>query len=220
MSEHTKQNQQPSGSGHKQGHGHRFPFHKAEKLESDARKARQPAAPLVEVLVGLVNGARVDGGPRPCAVDVGVGTGYFALPLAQALGPDAEVVGADVEPQFLELVSGRAAELGLSERVRVAQTPADRLDLAPASADVILVAQLYHEIANRPAYLASLKRVLRPGGHLVICDWAPQDEEPAAGPPNRHRVAPAAARGELIARGFTIVDEPTLYDGFYTIIAQ
>ncbi len=205
-------------------HGHRFPFHKAEKLESDDRKARQPAGPLVEVIADLVRGSRGDGGARPRVVDVGVGTGYFALPLAEALGLEAEVVGVDVEPQFLELVRGRAEEAGLAGCVRLAETRPDRLDLEPASADVVLLAQLYHEIANRPAYLASLRRVLRPGGHVVICDWARRadrpGDEPQAGPPNRHRVPVSAVRGELIARGFRVVDEPALYDGFYTVIAR
>ncbi len=207
-------------SEHTHEHGHRFPFHKAEKLESDARKARQPAEPLVEVIAGLLVPRLEDPAATARVVDVGVGTGYFALPLARALGERVEVVGLDVEPQFLELVRGRVAEEGLEGRVRLAETRPDRLDLEARSADVVLMAQLYHEIPNRPAYLASLRRALKPGGHVVICDWAPQAEEPEAGPPNRHRVPVSAVRGELVARGFFVVDEPRLYEDFYTVVAQ
>jgi ubiquinone/menaquinone biosynthesis C-methylase UbiE len=187
--------------------GHPFPFEKAARLDSEERKASQPAAPLVDLIASFE--------PRR-VLEVGVGTGYFALPLARAL-PGAEVVGADIEPRIMEIARERAEKAGLS--LRLLETTAERLEVEDQAFDAVLLANLYHELPGRPAYLGEIRRALRPGGHLVICDWAPQEGDPDAGPPNDHRVARETAEAELRAAGFDGIANHELYPGFYTLVA-
>jgi ubiquinone/menaquinone biosynthesis C-methylase UbiE len=85
----------------------------------------------------------------------------------------------------------------------------ERLPLPDASADLVLLSQVYHELRDRAAYLRELQRVLAPGGSLCLLDWRTPAEEPALskeatplGPPFEDRVSEARACAELQDAGF------------------
>jgi ubiquinone/menaquinone biosynthesis C-methylase UbiE len=106
-----------------------------------------------------------DGGT---VVEVGAGTGTFAIALAAAR-PDARVVAIDGDPDALRIAEGKpgAEAIGWQEGL------ADRLPLADASADAVVMSLLLHHLdpAAKRAALADARRVLRPGGLLHIADW-------------------------------------------------
>jgi SAM-dependent methyltransferase len=100
-------------------------------------------------------------------VDVGGGTGGFAVPLAEA-GHRVTVV--DASPDALAALTRRAAEAGVAERITAVQGDGDRLaDLAaPGSADLILCHSLL-EVVDEPAeVVAALAATLRPGGMVSV----------------------------------------------------
>jgi 2-polyprenyl-3-methyl-5-hydroxy-6-metoxy-1,4-benzoquinol methylase len=100
-------------------------------------------------------------------VDVGGGTGGFAVPLAQ-LGH--QVVVIDPSPDALASLERRAAEAGVDERVSGRQGDVDTLGDAvdPEQADVLLCHDVL-EVADDPAVGASaMAVVLRPGGLLSL----------------------------------------------------
>jgi SAM-dependent methyltransferase len=100
-------------------------------------------------------------------VDVGGGTGGFAVPLAEA-GHTVTVV--DASPDALAALTRRAAEAGVPDRVRAVQGDADRLgDLfPPASADLILCHSVLEVVDEPGTVLAALAATLRPGGAASI----------------------------------------------------
>jgi SAM-dependent methyltransferase len=106
-------------------------------------------------------------------VDVGCGTGTFAIALAGAR-PDATVIGVDGDAEILELARAKPG----AERVDWREGLAGELDLGPASADALVMSLLLHHLepdAKRAA-LADARRILRAGGRLHIADWGrPQD---------------------------------------------
>jgi ubiquinone/menaquinone biosynthesis C-methylase UbiE len=113
-----------------------------------------------QVLSGLPQGGT--------AVDVGCGTGTFAIALAAAR-PDAEVVGVDGDP---EILAAARAKRG-AERVSWRQGLAGELDIPQASADAVVMSLLLHHLdapAKRAA-LADARRILRPEGMLHVADW-------------------------------------------------
>jgi ubiquinone/menaquinone biosynthesis C-methylase UbiE len=117
------------------------------------------------VLAGLPRGGTV--------VDVGCGTGTFAIALAERR-PDAAVAGVDGDAEILALARAKRG----AERVVWRQGLAGALDLPGESTDAVVMSLLLHHlqpVAKRTA-LADARRVLRPGGTLHIADWGrPQD---------------------------------------------
>jgi len=100
-------------------------------------------------------------------VDVGGGTGGFAVPLAES-GHTVTVV--DPSPDALAALLRRAADAGVADRVRGLQGDADSLAslVSPGEADLVLCHAVL-EVADDPdSVAAALARVLRPGGAASV----------------------------------------------------
>lgn len=108
--------------------------------------------------------------PREWAVlDLGTGTGTVAAELAPNV---RRVVGVDREQAMLDAASRRCAGVGNVELVRASL---DDLPLASGTIDAALcMLVLHHQALVRPV-LAEARRVLAPGGRLVILDMVEHD---------------------------------------------
>jgi ubiquinone/menaquinone biosynthesis C-methylase UbiE len=102
------------------------------------------------------------------AVDVGCGTGTFAIALASQRA-DAKIVGVDGDPEILALARGK---LG-ADTVAWDEGLAQELPLADRSADIVTMSLVLHHLLpeDKQEALAEAKRVLKPGGRLHIADW-------------------------------------------------
>lgn len=95
-------------------------------------------------------------------VDAGCGAGALTLELARAVGPDGRVVGVDFSAQMLELARRRAAQS--ASCVEFVEADLETWD-GPGSAVHAVVSRL--GLTASPALLATVRRVLRPGGQLT-----------------------------------------------------
>ncbi|HLU44934.1 MAG TPA: methyltransferase domain-containing protein [Natronosporangium sp.] len=100
-------------------------------------------------------------------VDVGGGTGGFAVPLAEA-GHRVTVV--DPSPDALAALARRAAEAGVGDRIRGVQGDGDRLaDLvAPDSADLVLCHSLLEVVEDPAGVVQAIAAILRPEGAASV----------------------------------------------------
>ncbi len=100
-------------------------------------------------------------------VDVGGGTGGFAVPLAEA-GHQVTVV--DASPDALAALTRRAAEAGVADRVSAIQGDGDRLAglIAAGSADLVLCHSLLEVVEDPAQVVGALAATLRPGGAASI----------------------------------------------------
>jgi len=120
--------------------------------------------------------------------DVGAGTGYFAIPLAQAVGPDGKVYAIDLQPEMLNLLREKINRPGVPRNIELVQGEASKTTLAAKSADLVLIANVWHELDDHEAALREAARILGSAGILAVLDWRP-DVDPPPGPPSNHRLS-------------------------------
>jgi ubiquinone/menaquinone biosynthesis C-methylase UbiE len=105
--------------------------------------------------------------PGERVLEIGPGTGYYTLDLAQWIGPEGAVEIFDLQQEFLDHVGRRAAERGLAN-VRPTQGDASALPYEEDSIDAVVLTAVLGEIPDPVAALREIARVLRPGGRLVV----------------------------------------------------
>jgi ubiquinone/menaquinone biosynthesis C-methylase UbiE len=102
-------------------------------------------------------------------LDLGCGTGAMALAIGREV-PDVKLIGVDGDPEVLKKARAKARAAGIS--LELHEALADRLPLPDGYVDCVLSTLLFHHLApavKRDA-LAEVRRVLVPGGRLLICD--------------------------------------------------
>jgi SAM-dependent methyltransferase len=105
------------------------------------------------------------GGQQARIVDIGGGTGGFAVPLAE-LGHTVQVI--DPSPDALASLDRRAREAGVADRVTGQQGDLSDLSDLADEADLVLCHGVLEMVDDPAASLASIADVLRPGGHLSL----------------------------------------------------
>lgn len=126
--------------------------------------------PLSRVVLKL---AAVGAGER--VMDLACGTGILARLLAPVVGDRGRVVALDLRPGMLEAASKLTVPYGAA--IEWTEGDATKLDFAPGSFDVVLCQQGLQFFADRAAAIAEMKRVLAPGGRVVIATWCALDEQ-------------------------------------------
>jgi demethylmenaquinone methyltransferase/2-methoxy-6-polyprenyl-1,4-benzoquinol methylase len=109
--------------------------------------------------------ARVRAGDR--VLDVASGSGDLARLVAQR---GAEVVMTDINGAMLGRGRDRVADRGLL--VPAAQCDAERLPFAPGAFDCVMIAFGLRNVTRKEAALAEMRRVLKPGGRLVVLEFS------------------------------------------------
>jgi ubiquinone/menaquinone biosynthesis C-methylase UbiE len=107
--------------------------------------------------------------PRPGerVLEVGPGTGYYALPVAGWLAPDGRLDVVDVQQEMLDHTSGRAREQGLGNLVPT-RADATALPYPDESFDAAYLVTVLGEIPDQGAALRELRRVVKPAGRIVV----------------------------------------------------
>ena len=138
--------------------------------------------------------------------DIGAGSGYITVRLAARVGPTGRVFANDVQPQMLNILGRRLFDRKITN-VTLIEGTFDDPKLPPASVDLILMVDVYHELSEPQAMLRHLRESLKPGGRLVLLEY--RKEDPAVPIKPEHKMSIAEAKVEVESEGFTLskVDE-------------
>jgi len=100
-------------------------------------------------------------------LEIGPGTGYYTLDIAEWVGPDGRVEIFDLQQDFLDHTMSRAAGQGLRNVVPT-QGDATSLPFGDASMDAVVLTAVLGEVPDTAAALREIRRVLRPTGRLIV----------------------------------------------------
>lgn len=123
-----------------------------------------------ELMLGRAGSDLPNGG---AALDIGCGTGTFALALA-GRRPDVRITAVDGDAEILAMAQAKAGAAAIEWRQAMAQ----EVPLPDASVDVVTISLVLHHLLRRDklAALGEARRVLKPAGRLHVADWgAPSD---------------------------------------------
>jgi SAM-dependent methyltransferase len=121
-----------------------------------------PAQAQLMACAGLMPGERV--------LDVACGTGIITLDAAARVSPGGAVVGVDLSGRMIDLARRRAT-LGRPANVSFERMDAETLELPDNSFDVALCSLGLMYMPSPERALLEMRRILRPGGRLVLAVW-------------------------------------------------
>lgn len=116
---------------------------------------------MVRIALALRPGDRV--------LDVGVGPGLLAAEMAAEVGPQGRVCGIDVSASMLAIAATRANVPG-GPVIELEQASANRLPYGAESFDVVVSTQVLEYVDDVLGALVEMRRVVRPGGRVVLLD--------------------------------------------------
>ena len=159
-----------------------------KQASANVRAFDLPSAGMYDALVASalkgfyarVAGEMATACPRGTVLEVGSGPGQLAVRLARE-APGMTLTGVDVSDAMVERAARRAAEAGLSERVRFEVGDVGTLPLSDQDFDGVVSTLSLHHWADPVRGLAEIHRILRPGGEARIYDLAHWLWRPAQG---------------------------------------
>ena len=178
-----------------------------ERLRSPERLAYFDPAKIWRVLNPSQNGT---------VLDIGAGVGYVTLPFAKNY-PSAKVYGCDILEGMVGLLARDATDLGLANLETILMQP-NCVPLPDGIADVIVMAQLHHELDEPEALMAECHRLLNSSGTVAVVDWT--DEDNGRSPAKGRRVPEATIRAHLSGAGFKDLGSHQVYEFHQFITGQ
>ena len=147
--------------------------------------------------------------------DIGSGSGYFTFRLAHHVGDTGRVYAVDVSPDMFLHLNRRIRDLPATNVVPIFSVPDDPL-LIDGSIDRFFICDTWHHIADHARYLALMKKMLKPGGQVVMIDF--KKAETPVGPPMEMRIGRDDLLKEMEANGFKLAAEHTFLPHQYFLV--
>lgn len=110
--------------------------------------------------------------PGQRALDVAGGTGDITLGLSKQVGDAGLVVLSDINAAMLSEGRDRLLDKGVVRNVDYALANAEKLPFADGVFDCVTIAFGLRNVTDKPAALASMRRVLKPGGQLLVLEFS------------------------------------------------
>jgi len=112
--------------------------------------------------------------PGQVVADIGAGSGYLTFRLAKRVSPGGKVFAEDIQPEMLDIIRKKMKENGQTNVQPILGTIIDT-KLPPASTDLILLVDVYHEFDHPYEMTRAMVRALKPGGRLVLVEYRLED---------------------------------------------
>lgn len=160
----------------------------ADWLERPEREEEEKTALLVDSL-----GVK----PGDVVADIGAGTGYFSRRLSKKAGEKGRILAVDIQPEMLDLLTNEMAKLNITNVKPILGVLTDP-KLPPASVDLVLMVDVYHEFSDPYEMMAAISKSLKPSGRVAFVEFRGEDPEVPIKP--LHKMTEAQVRKEMASQ--------------------
>jgi ubiquinone/menaquinone biosynthesis C-methylase UbiE len=175
-------------------------------LESPERTAEQKPDEVIAAL-NLKAGETL--------VDIGAGSGFFSFRFSPKVGDSGRVFAVDVNPDMILYMNRVIGDKKL-KNVTTVLSASDNPLLPSVPINRFFICNTWHHIQSRPQYLALMKKMLKPGGQIVILDY--KKEQLPVGPPPEMKMDRKEVISEMEAGGFKLAKEHSFLPYQYFLV--
>lgn len=169
-------------------------FHGANWLiRSEREQEERPSQVLPQL--GLKPGMTV--------CDMGCGNGFYSIEMAKMVAP-GKVLAVDIQQEMLHLLKLRADEAKV-DNIRLLLGTAIDPHLPPASVDLVLMVDVYHEFSHPQQMLSAIRKSLKPGGVIALLEYREEDARVPIKP--EHKMSKKQILKEYGANGLRLARE-------------
>jgi ubiquinone/menaquinone biosynthesis C-methylase UbiE len=158
--------------------------------------------------------------PGMRVADFGAGSGFYAIPLAKKVGGKGRVFAVDVQKDLLAKLRNDVRRKGYYN-IEVVWGNLDHPNgskLATHSADAVVISNILFQSENKITFLNEAKRVLKPGGELLLIDWTGAAR--GIGPSPADVLTELKARELLESVGFEVEHSFNAGDHHYGLVCK
>jgi ubiquinone/menaquinone biosynthesis C-methylase UbiE len=153
--------------------------------------------------------------PGDVMADIGAGTGYFSRRFAKKVGDKGKILAVDIQPEMLDLLTNKMAELKIMNVKPILGTITDP-KLPRASVDLVLMVDVYHEFSHPYEMMEVICNSLKPDGRVAFVEF--RGEDPSVPIKPLHKMTEAQVRKEMSVHPLAWVETITVLPRQHIII--
>jgi precorrin-6B methylase 2 len=112
--------------------------------------------------------------PGMVVADIGAGSGVISIKMAAKVGPSGTILAVDIQDEMLSVLGKKLEQLKITNVTPVRGTEkSPKLD--PASVDLVIMVDVYHELRFPYEMLLQISKALKPGGRVVFVEYRKED---------------------------------------------
>jgi ubiquinone/menaquinone biosynthesis C-methylase UbiE len=107
--------------------------------------------------------------------DLGAGTGFYSLLVAPTLSR-GKVYAVEIQPDFVAEIRSRAAN-GKCQNLECLWGDVEKpggTKIKDELVDAVIASNILFQVENKGRFITEAKRILKPGGKLLLVDWSPE----------------------------------------------
>ncbi|NMB65193.1 MAG: class I SAM-dependent methyltransferase [Spirochaetes bacterium] len=184
---------------------HKFHPEHAKHLDSIVRKVLFPPLKILNT-IGIKS--------NDIFLDIGAGTGFFAIPASHML-TYGKVIATDTQEEMLQLLSHKIKQQNINN-IEIIHSSENGPSLPEESVTFAFMSFVLHEVQNKPEMLLNIHRALKKGCRLAIIEFS---KYAIFGPPKSERISPEYVKKLLEETGFTRITVKKLTMFTYVALA-